>query len=201
MTIHAVFSDVGGVLIRVQNHDKRHAWEARLGLPHEYVTQAVFRSEEADRAIWGEIPEAEMWQSVGRRLGLSEAQIDEFHRDFFAGELFDVELTQFINSLRPRFKTGIISNAWSDARAVLNARFDLDRYVDVTIYSAEVKLAKPDPRIFQLACGRLGVQPSEAVFIDDMLENVQAAQSLGMHGVQFTSTEQTLGEVKQHLET
>jgi epoxide hydrolase-like predicted phosphatase len=200
MTIRAVFFDVGGVLIRVENHDKRHEWEAYLGLPRGEVTRAVFDSEEAARAAVGEIPERDMWKSVTRRLGLRDDQLADFHRDFWAGERFDVELAQFIQSLRPRYKTGIISNAWSDARPVLNRKFNLDSYVDDAIYSAEVKLVKPDARIFQLALARLGVQAKGAVFVDDMLENVRAAQSLGMKGVQFKNTMQAITEVKGHLD-
>jgi len=200
MTIRAVFFDIGGVLVRVENHDRRHEWEARLGLPRGQVTRAVFGSEEAARAMLGEIPESEMWQSVGHKLGLSDAQVDEFHRDFFAGELFDAELAQFIGSLRPRLRTGIISNAWSDARPVLNRKFNLDGYVDVAIYSAEVKLAKPDARIFYLALERLDVRAQEAVFVDDMLENVEAARALGMCGVQFQNTAQTIADVKRCLD-
>ena len=104
-----------------------------------------------------------------------------------------------MQTLRPRYKVGIISNAWSDARLVLNRKFNLDSYVDDAIYSAEVKLAKPDARIYQLALERLGVQAEEAVFVDDVLENVQAAQALGMRGVQFKSTEQTIHDVKRYL--
>ena len=200
MSIRAVFIDIGGVLIRVENHDKRHEWETRLGLSSGQVTRAVFDSEEAARAMLGEIPESEMWQSVGRKLGLSDVQVDEFHQDFFAGELFDAELAQFIGSLRPRFKTGIISNAWSDARPILNRKFNLDGYVDVAIYSAEVKLAKPDARIFHLALERLGVRAKEAVFVDDVLENVEAARALGMCSVQFQNTAQAIADVKRCLD-
>ena len=140
-----------------------------------------------------------MWHSVGCRLGLGDAEIDGFHRDFFVGELFDAELTQFIGSLRPRYKTGIISNAWSDARPALNAKFNLDSYMDLTIYSAEVRLAKPDPRIYQLALARLSIRADQAVFIDDMPENVQAALALGMSAVQFRNTTQTINDVKGYL--
>jgi epoxide hydrolase-like predicted phosphatase len=198
MPIQAIFTDVGGVLVRTANHDKRHEWEARLGLPEETLTRVVFGPDSVP-ALLGEMLEAEMWRRVSRKLGLSDAQIDEFRRDFFAGEVFDVELAQFIGALRPRVKTGIISNAWSDARPVLNAKFNLDSYVDMTLYSAEVKLAKPDPRIYQLALARLDVRAEDAVFIDDVLENVQAAQALGMRGVQFTSTQQVMAEIKGHL--
>jgi putative hydrolase of the HAD superfamily len=198
MSIRAVILDVGGVLVHEKNHDQRHAWEARLGLSEETVTRVVFGPDSVP-ALLGEMPEAEMWRRVGCRLGLHDAQMAEFRHDFFAGEVFDVELAQFIGALRPRVKTGIISNAWSDARPVLNAKFNLDSYVDITIYSAEVKLAKPDPRIYQLALARLDVRAEDAVFIDDVLENVQAAQALGMRGVQFESPEQVMAEVKCHL--
>jgi putative hydrolase of the HAD superfamily len=106
---------------------------------------------------------------------------------------------QFVQTLRPCYKTGIISNAWSDARPVLHQKFDLDRYVDMTIYSAEVKCAKPDPCIYQLALAQLNVRADESVFVDDMSGNVEAAQSLGMKGVQFKNTEQAIAEIKKHL--
>lgn len=199
MTIRAVFFDIGGVLVRMENHDKRHEWEARLGVPREYLTRLVFDSEIAARAMTGEVPEEAIWKYVAETLGLSDEQLPQFHSDFWAGDLLDTDLAQFMQTLRPRHKVGIISNAWSDARRVLDRKFNLGSYVDDAIYSAEVKLAKPDVRIFRLALERLDVRAEEAVFVDDVLENVQAAQSLGMKGVQFKSTEQTIHDVKRYL--
>jgi len=137
---------------------------------------------------------------VTSTLKLNEHELAEFKLDFWKGERFNAELVQFIQTLRPRYKTGIISNAWSDARPVLNRKFDLDRYVDMTIYSAEVKCAKPDPRIYQLALAQLNVRADESVFVDDVLGNVEAAQALGMKGVQFKHTEQTIHEIRRYLD-
>jgi len=58
---------------------------------------------------------------------------------------------------------------------------------------------KPDPRIYHLALEKLGVRPEEAVFLDDMLINVQAARSIGMSAIQFTQPEKTLEELTQFL--
>ena len=69
MTIRAVFFDIGGVLLRMENHDKRHEWEARLGLPREYLTRLVFDSEIAARAMTGEVPEEAIWEHVARDVG------------------------------------------------------------------------------------------------------------------------------------
>jgi FMN phosphatase YigB (HAD superfamily) len=58
---------------------------------------------------------------------------------------------------------------------------------------------KPDARIYQLALERLRAKPEEAVFVDDMPENVEAARALGMCGVQFQNTAQTIADVKRCL--
>jgi epoxide hydrolase-like predicted phosphatase len=68
------------------------------------------------------------------------------------------------------------------------------------IFSAEGGLAKPDRRIYELALDRLHVLPAEAVFVDDVHENVEAAQAIGMAGVRFVSTEQTIADIEQYLE-
>jgi epoxide hydrolase-like predicted phosphatase len=68
---------------------------------------------------------------------------------------------------------------------------------DVVIFSAEVRLAKPDPRIYQLMLDKLGVQAAEAIFIDDFQENIDAAQALGIHGVHFENSLQARQTVMQ----
>ena len=199
MSIRAVIFDVGGVLVHQKGHDKRREWEARLGLPQEGLTRLVFDSPWAARAASGEVSEPEVWKQVGGQLGLRDDQLPELQRDFWAGEQLDAELVQFIQGLRPRYKIGVISNAWSDARHFHNSKFKMNTWTDVAVYSAEVKLVKPDPRIYQLALERLDVKPEEAVFVDDMLVNVEAADALGMCGVQFQNTAQAIAEVKRCL--
>jgi len=200
MPIQAVFFDVGGVLLDMENHDKRHEWEARLGLPREYLTRLVFDSVLFARTMTGEVPEETVWKYVAEMLGLSDEQLPQFQSDFWEGERLNADLAQFAQELRPRYKVGIISNAGMGAHADVNRKFNLDSYVDDAIYSAEVKLAKPDTRIFRLALERLKVQAEAAVFVDDMPRNVQAAQSLGMKGVQFKNTEQTITEIRRYLD-
>ncbi len=70
---------------------------------------------------------------------------------------------------------------------------------DDMIFSAEVGLANPDRRIYELAVERLNVPPAEALFIDDVQENIEAAQAIGMVGIRFTDTEQTITEIEQYL--
>jgi len=63
--------------------------------------------------------------------------------------------------------------------------FPVDDLFSVVIDSCEVGMRKPDPRIYELTCGRLGVAPTAAVFVDDNLGNIEAADALGIETVLF----------------
>ena len=95
--------------------------------------------------------------------------------------------------------TALLSNAWDDLRQTLHGRWNIDGLFDELIISAEVKMVKPDPRIFRLAVEKLGIQPFEAVFIDDVGENVDAASKEGLLSIRFRNTQQTLDELNEVL--
>jgi 2-haloacid dehalogenase len=63
-----------------------------------------------------------------------------------------------------------------------------DHFRDIIVSGVE-KMMKPDPAIYALALERFGLQPGEAIFIDDNRENVQAAQSNGFHGYHFSNAD------------
>ena len=68
---------------------------------------------------------------------------------------------------------------------------------DVIVDSSEVRLRKPDPRIYQLVCERLGVPLDRSVFIDDHPGNVAAATALGMRGIHVTDPMVALAEMQE----
>jgi epoxide hydrolase-like predicted phosphatase len=194
MAIRAVIFDVGGVILHDRDYTKRIEWETRLGLAPGQLTRLVQDSEPAAHAASGQV-----WQAVGSGLGLDEAQTLELQRDFWSSEQLDMTMVRFIQSLRPRYKIGILSNAWSDARSFHNAKFQMNTWADVQVYSAEVKLLKPDPRIYQIVLDQLKLPAGACVFVDDRLENVQAAQALGMKGVLCRETQETIDDVLAFL--
>jgi epoxide hydrolase-like predicted phosphatase len=200
MTLKAVIFDFGVVLVRTEVRSGRQKWEARLGLPEGGLAQAIYWSEASFRACLGQVPEESVWQHVAATFGLDAKQLDELKRDFWSDERLDVELVEFLRQLRPRFKTAILSNAWSGARAAFVQVFGLDRAVDEMIISSEEGVGKPEPRIYHIATERLGVPPDEAVFVDDLAENVEGARAVGMKGIQFKSTAQVIAEVQQFFD-
>lgn len=195
--IRAVIFDVGGVLVRTVDPSGREKWEERLGLtPKGMLARVVFESEASDRAALGQGTEEQVWRYVGQRFGLSPLELEELIRDFWGGDRLDTDLVGFIRELRKLCKIGILSNAWPGARRNIAERWGLGQVADTIVVSAEEGLVKPDPRIYEIAAQRLDVQPQETVFVDDTMVNVQGAQAIGMHGVQFKTTAQTIAEIR-----
>lgn len=193
--IKAVIFDMGGVLVRTEDRTPRAELGARFGLSYEQMDALVFDSESAVKALVGAIPEEEHWRNITQGLNVDEEGIAEFRAAFWAGDRADEELTSFLNSLRPRYRTALLSNAWSNARRDIGEAYNILRVFDEIIFSAELGIAKPDARIYHHVLDLLKVQPNEAVFVDDMPVNVAAAQAVGMVGIRFLNTQQTKNEL------
>lgn len=191
MSIRAVCFDFGGVLVRTEFQAPRQHLADSLGLTYEDLIRIVFESPTARQASLGLIDEQAHWESTLRALGLPPDGRQALSEAFFGGDVLDRQLVAALRGLRPQYKIGLISNAWSGLRAYITSQGFADVFDDMII-SAEVGLLKPDAAIYRLALERLGVQPSEAVFVDDFVENVEGAQTIGMHAVHFREPEQAL---------
>jgi epoxide hydrolase-like predicted phosphatase len=198
MTIRAVYFDNGGVIVRTEFQAPRQHLAERLGMEYEDLVRAVFESETAKQASVGLITEEEHWAAVMRRLHLPGSQAQAIRDEFFAGDVTDKDLLAYLRGLRKKCKVGLISNAWSGLRPWIVSRKYEDAFDAMTI-SAEVGMAKPDPRIYQFALEQLGVAASESVFLDDFSENVEGARAVGMQAIHFTRPEQALQELKHLL--
>ena len=197
MSIHAVFFDLGGVVLRTEYQAPREHLAERLNMEYEDLVRLVFESETSRKASVGAISEEAHWEAVARRLNRPQ-EIEAIRAEFFAGDVLDRGLVNFIRSLRPRWKTGVISNAWSGMRAYITAQ-KFDDAFDGLVMSAEVGVAKPKAEIYLLALEQLGVSPGEAVFVDDFDENVEGARAVGMSAIHFRDPESALAELKNLL--
>ena len=118
----------------------------------------------------------------------------------FAGEPLNDELAAYARTLRPRVRVAALTNNWSFGRILIRRRGIGDLF-DLIVSSAEEGVKKPHARIYQITLERLAIAPTEAVFIDDSAEHVEAARDLGIHSIQFCSTQQTISELEALLTT
>jgi epoxide hydrolase-like predicted phosphatase len=198
MTIRAVYIDLGGVIVRTEFQLPRQQLADRLGMGYDDLVKMVFDGAPSQQASIGIISEDEHWIDIIRRLQLPESEAQTVRDEFFAGDIIDLHLLDFLRSLRGKYKVGLISNAWSGLRAYIVSK-KFENAFDAMIISAEVGVMKPDARIYRIALEKLGVVPSESVFVDDFTENVEAARAVGMQAIHFTGSEKALKELKRLL--
>lgn len=201
MRIKAVFFDLGGVILRTEYQAPRQHLAEQFGMDYDDIDKVVFgggTNGSAARAALGEITEEEHWRNVMKVLKLPASEYERVRDEFFAGDVLDHEILNFLRSIKPKCRTGLISNAWSGLRDFIQReRFD-DAFHHMTI-SAEVGVAKPDPKIYHIALEKLEVRAEEAVFVDDVLENIEACEQVGMRGIHFKNPETTLKQLKDLL--
>jgi putative hydrolase of the HAD superfamily len=192
----AAFFDFGGVLT-TSVWDSFAAFCRSEGLEADAVKE-LFRTDPealADlRALEiGKSSEEEFEAAFGRRLGLENPQ--GFIDSMFAGMQPLDPMVAAVREIRTGgLLTGLISNSWSTThydRRLLAELFD-----DVVI-SAEVGLHKPQPDIYRLAAERLEVQPAECIFVDDLRENCEGAEAVGMTAIRFRDPQQTIGRLAE----
>ncbi len=190
MAIKAVVFDIGSVLEVIDDEVFPAPFETRHGLGEGAVLSVP--DLDADPGTGG-VSEAEVRAHWQRHLALSDRQVDELMRDFwtwYVGTL-DQPLVDWFAAQRPTRKTGILSNSGPGAREA-ERHWGFEELTDDIVYSHEVGVAKPDPRIYELACARLGVEPHELVFLDDMQHCVDGAAALGIRALVHRSTPESI---------
>ncbi|MFZ5810361.1 MAG: HAD family hydrolase [Chloroflexota bacterium] len=200
MTIRALVFDFGGVLLRTEDHSPRIALAKRFGLSEGELERLVFASSSSIRASLGELDVEEHWREVVRTLGAGESDIETIKTEFFAGDRLDERLVMYLRQMRNQYHIGLLSNAWSDLRSFLHHRLGILDMFDEAVISAEVKMMKPQVEIYHYTARKLGVAPHEAVFVDDMQENVEGARAAGMQAILFRDANQLFAELNDLIQ-
>ena len=199
MTIRAVVFDIGGVLEINRDLGVTGMWESRLGLGPGELNERM-----AD--VWrggsiGAVSEDGVRQAAGERLGLDGGPLAEFMSDIWREYLgtANTQLIGYVRQLRPRWRTGILSNSFVGAREREQALYGFEDLVDEIIYSHECGMSKPDPGIYAFTCERLQVEPAQMVFLDDSGLCVDGARRAGIHAVLYQHNSQAISDIENLL--
>jgi putative hydrolase of the HAD superfamily len=91
-----------------------------------------------------------------------------------------------IRDLKDRgFRLGLLTNNVKEFGEHWRTMFPLEDLFEDVVDSSHVGMRKPERGIYELTCTRMGVQPTETIFVDDNLDNVEAARAYGMEAVHF----------------
>src|SRR4051794_28880398 len=196
--MRALLLDFGGVLTT-------SIWPAfaafceREGLERDAVRDLFRANPEAIALLrgleTGELAPAEFEPPFAELLGLAAS--DGLIERLFADLRPEETMIAAVGAARAAgVRTGLISNSWGST--IYDPEL-LDSLFDAVVISGEVGLHKPQPEIYLLACERLGVEPADAVFVDDLRENIAGAEAVGMVGVLHRDPTQTIAELENLL--
>lgn len=171
----------------------------REGLEPDLVRRA-FREDERCRAALegletGATTEQDFERELGAALGLApEGLIGRLWADLGP----DDEMIEAVARFREAgVRTGLISNSWGTA-----LKYDpdvMERLFDAVVISHLEGMRKPDPRIYALGAGRLGLAPEQCVFVDDLPGNLKPARAMGMTTVVHRNAAETVRELESLL--
>ena len=208
--IKAVLWDFGGVFT-TSPFEAFNRYEAEHGIPLDFIRSvnatnphdnawAQFESSQVDIAEFDTLFAAET-EAAGHRI----AGIDVLN--LLSGDVRPRMITA-LGLIKEKYRVGCITNNVQGAGegpgmssdAVKAAQVaDILSQFDVVIESSKVGMRKPDPRIYELACKEMSVDPAEALFIDDLGINLKPARAMGMATIKVVSEAQALADLSELL--
>jgi len=192
--------DFGGVLTS-NIFESFSAFCTAEGLETEAVRSA-FRNEGEGRDLLfdlelGRLTDEDFETRFAAFLGLDPARAEGLIGRLFGGMKADREMEMaVVMAKRQGIRTGLISNSWG------TGRYEHDRFpemFDAWVISGEVGLRKPDPAIYEMGAERVGLPPSELVFVDDLGGNLKPAAELGFATVLHRTAAETIPQLEELL--
>ena len=192
VTLKAVVFDYGMVLSGPPHPEAQNELRRITGLSHEAFESLYWVDRHAyDR---GDLTGMQFWKKLvsDADLKLSEAQIAELNN--WDARMWTTTNPATINwhkQLKEKgLRTAILSNMGDSVLEKIERNFPWIADFDVLIWSYQHSMAKPEPAIYRLLLERLGTAPDETLFLDDKIENIEAARHLGIRGLQFSNVNQ-----------
>jgi putative hydrolase of the HAD superfamily len=186
--IKAIIFDCFGVVITDGFDD---AYRRAGGDPDSdrgFIIEAMYKSDS------GEIPTS--LPLIAKRLGISEK---EWHETVNNGRVINYELLEYVNELKKKYKTAMLSNIGSAGVRRFFPDGLLEKHFDVIIESGVIGFAKPEARAYEITADKLGVRLDECIFTDDRPNYIEGAQHVGMQTILFENFEKFKSDLEKLL--
>lgn len=199
-----VISDFGGVLT-TPLLDAFASVQDRVGIPPRSFGEALHSLAENGgknplfELECGRITEVEFQRQLADALEPilgHRPEIAEFGQLLFEALDPNPGMIDLIREVRrDGYRAALLTNNVKEWEATWRSMLPVDELFETVVDSAFVGCRKPDPPIYHLTLERVGLEPEQCIFIDDMEINIDAANEIGIHGVHFRDTAQARAEV------
>lgn len=175
--MNAIILDMYGVIVKQTGDDF---------VPYVQQTFPNLKPEDIykpwNKADMGEISSLEMWAALG-----FQGDLEKVERDYLDTIELNDGFLDFIKAVRTKYKLAIISNDSSRWSKYIREKFNINQYFDVISISGDLKIRKPDERIFRQTIEKLAVHARECLYVDDRRGYLGAAGKVGMNTILFNS--------------
>ncbi|NHJ22873.1 MAG: HAD family phosphatase [Candidatus Lokiarchaeota archaeon] len=202
MKIKCIIIDLGDVLIELDfsRFFNEVITPSPFNKPQAPIMLEFFR--QSDTYHQGKITDEEFYKQACEILGVCALDQKQFYAAFnsIINDL-NVDMVELIKKIKKSNDLMLICMSNINAshwRYLKKQKWDIWQLFDEFILSHELQMAKPDPKMFELALEKSGCKPEEVLFIDDGLNNVRSAQNMGIHAIRFMGLENLIEELKKY---
>jgi putative hydrolase of the HAD superfamily len=190
--------DFGGV-VTTDFYGALNAFSARAGLDSGAFVRALREIPEGRKALaaveCGQMSQRDFEVTMGRLLGLDDNGLLERALADLRPRLEVIDLTR--RARAEGVRVAALSNSWGTGDYDPYAGWELDQMFDAVVISDRVGLRKPSPEIYELTAAKIGLSPSECLFVDDTEHNLPVARDLGMGTLFFTGANGEIAEIER----
>lgn len=173
----AIILDMYGVIIKQTGDDfVPYVQRTFPNLTPEEIVTPWFKADV------GELTSLEVWEALG-----FQGDLERIEKEYLDTIELNNGFLDFITAIGKQYKLAIISNDSSRWSKYLREKFHINKFFDVISISGDLKIQKPDKRIFQLTIEQLGCNAEDCFYVDDREGNLKAASKVGMKTVLFNS--------------
>jgi putative hydrolase of the HAD superfamily len=138
----------------------------------------------------------EFTEKIGKLAGIPAQEV----KHSIENNINDEKILELVATLKLKYKIGMLSNAGANWLDRLFSKEQMDLF-DATALSYETGVVKPNPRAYEIIAERLGVNPKEAIFIDDQEKYANGAEAVGMKFILYKDYPQLKTDLEQLLQS
>jgi putative hydrolase of the HAD superfamily len=205
MSVRAVIFDFGGVIL-TSPFEAFARYESANGLPDGFLRR--LNATDPDTNAWARLERNEVDVDGFAELFEAEARAAGHHVDgravlaLLSGELRPA-MVDALRRCHDRLKTALLTNNFvavdpdRDGNRPAGPMGEVLGEFDVIVESSRTGLRKPDPAIYRLVCDELGIEPADAVFLDDLGVNLKPARAMGMTTIKVTDPDEAIADLER----
>lgn len=194
--IKVLVFDFGSVIVKTDKKELANYIAQSLHVSQDEAMNALKQLKDYNLQRKGE---QEFWidYASSKKIQLPDDWLEKLNQARFQALREIPGMVDLVKNLQGQgYQTALLSNVRKN-QAEIKRKLGFYELFNPTLLSYEIEVRKPDPKAYQILLNQLKVPATSVLFIDNKLENIKAAESLGIDGILFVNKDQLISELKK----